>query len=603
MFEKDKGTKFALMYFNDTHGKVGKLPRLNTAIDEFRKTFDNKDTAAFVVTTGDNYIGKPGAKHDLWTETLNNHIKPDFNTLGNHEFDSTANYFAGIIKKLKAPFLETNIETTENKLFTELKNEGKIASSAIVKKNGQKYGFIGAAPIDLAEYKSSTETQGFNVLDFEKSKTAIQKEVEKLQNQGANKIILLSHMGYTADLLIARGFEKIKDPTALAKLQQEKSLQGITSLKGVKGINVIIGAHTHTELRGAIDLPKAREIRADQYLSDFEILNPDEKHRIVNLIMPYKKNTVLISQAGGENEYVGFVNLIFNKKGKIKRKSITNELKRVSSFAEDRNLVAVMEKILGKQENITTVKNPFIDPVRRDENAIQNMIADAILSKANAEKDSPKADLALVHGAIARGNLDGPISNWDIEHDLIGFTEPMFMVKLSEKDLVDTVNNTAIKTLVTKGKPVLMHPSSNMRYTISAEPKTLKDGSKLYVQDITLKDTNGKERKINLENPNKEKTFTVLLEEYFLHGDPKTGGKEGFSALTVEGSAEYIAGKIPKPDGIIKKYDWTDKSAFMDYLKENFKDKTVDFVPDGRINIVTASETAAFGALTLKQAV
>ena len=118
-----------------------------------------------------------------------------------------------------------------------------------------------------------------------------------------------------------------------------------------------------------------------------------------------------------------------------------------------------------------------------------------------------------------------------------------------------------------------------------------------------MKDTNGKERKINLENPNKEKTFNVLLEEYFLHGDPKTGGKEGFSALTVEGSAEYIAGKIPKPDGIIKKYDWTDKSAFMDYLKENFKDKTVDFVPDGRINIVTASETAAFGALTLKQAV
>lgn len=582
--KKEGDSELAIFFSNDSHGKIGKLPNLKTARDEFVSAFKNKDVPAFVLTTGDNFIGKESKTHVIWQYFLNNFLKPDFQTLGNHEFDDNFEHCADIVKNSQAPTLAANLVGLENKLFDELKKSGKLANSEIVQRKGQTFGFIGVSATDIFEYKSRDLMSDIDVLDFEKTRQAIKQEVEKLQSKGVNKIILLSHLGYVPDLLLAGAFEDVEKEKERKFLEKTVALKGIKTFEGVRGIDIIIGGHSHEEIREVYEIKKIREITKDFSSSDFEIINSRTGTGLVNLITPKGSDPVLIAQAGSENNYAGFVDVIFNQKGVIKKGSVINKIKRVSSFKEDKKVLNYISQIIGKNQALVNLKTPFKDPQRKSENAVQNMIADAIIEKAN--KELPKADLALIHGSCARGSLDGKISNWDIEHDLLPFADNVYMIKLSEKDLVDTINNTAIRTLVLVGKPVLMHPSKNLRYTISNVPKILENGKKLYVRDITITDKKGKERKIDLINPSEKKEFNTLFEEYFLQGEPETGGKEGFAALTLQGSAKYIAGLAQKPEGIIKEYNWTSKDAFIEYLKKNYKGKEMEFVPEGRINII-----------------
>ncbi len=583
-------SELALLFSNDPHAKVGKLPNLKTARDEFISDFKDSDASNIVVTTGDNFISKPSKVSVVLTEFLNKFFKPEYQVLGNHEFDNGSSTTAEVIKNLDSPTLGANIQVAKNKLFKELKKTGKLANSAIWTNKGNKFGFIGVSPSDLALYKSEEELQGIKIADINKTKKAVKAEVKKLQQNGVKNIILLSHMGYVPDMLMAGAFENVKSAKELQKLRMDLNAPNLKSTNGVDGIGIIVGAHTHTELKDVVDIKKARRILNNYKSSDFEILNPEEENRIVNFIIPGSGKPVLIAQAGAENKYAGFIDVIFDKNGVIKKNSIVNKLMNVSSFEADKDVSESLSNILGKREELFKLKKPFIDPLRRSENAVQNLIADAVMDAAN--KELPRADFSLIHGAVARGNLEGKVSNWDLEHDSVAFTENMYMIKLSEKDIVNTINNTAIRTLVSNSKPVLIHPSKQLSYTISKTPEILEDGTKLYVKDIKITDKNGKTRNLNLINPSEEKNFNVVTEEYFLHGDPNTGGKEGFSALGVEGFSKYFKENGPKPGSIIKEYEFTDKSAFIKYLTEKYKGKEIELAPEGRVNIISEEENA-----------
>jgi len=582
--KKQEGeSELAILFSNDAHGKIGKLPNLKTARDEFVSSFKDKDAASFVLTTGDNFIGSSSKIYTIWSEFLNNFFKPEAQTIGNHEFDHSFEHCAKIINNSNIPTLAGNLFALENKMFDDMKKNGKLINSTVIEKSGQKYGFIGVTATDIFEYKSRESVDGLDVFDFEKTREIIKNEIEKLQKQGINKIILLSHLGYIPDLLIAGAFENIENEKEKNILSKTISLKGIKTFEGLRGIDIIIGGHSHEEIQGSNSIEKIRQLNKDYSSSDLEILT-SLKGTYVNLVTPENAEPVLIAQGGAENNYVGFIDVIFNEKGAIKKDKIINKLLSVSDFKENKKVSAYISKIIGKKQDILTLKTPFVDPQRKSENAIQNMLADSIIKKANHEL--PKADIALIHGAAARGGLSGKVSNWDIEHDILPFSDKVYMIKLSEKDLVDTVNNTAVRSLVLIGKPVLMHPSKNLRYTISNTPKILENGKKLYVRDITITDKNGKERKIDLINPSVKKEFNVLVEEYFLQGEPCLGGKEGFEALALEGFAKYIAGLAQKPEGILKEYNWSSKDVFIEYLNKKYKGKEIEFLPDGRITII-----------------
>ena len=71
----------------------------------------------------------------------------------------------------------------------------------------------------------------------------MQKEIDSLKEKGVNKIIVLSHAGYNADVELAQS---------------------------VEGIDVIIGGHTHNLIKGI----KENKVK-DNYDGSFE-WSPDE---------------------------------------------------------------------------------------------------------------------------------------------------------------------------------------------------------------------------------------------------------------------------------------------------------------------------------------
>ena len=122
--------------------------------------------------------------------------------MGNHEVDSI-NTLEDNLCNTNTKFVVSNMKKSGNTPFDKYIDEGKIVSSTIAEKNGHKYGLIGAAPFKLNQSKNLHEAN-LDVEQYEKTKENIQLEVKKLQEQGVDKIIMLSHIGYAIDLQLAK---------------------------------------------------------------------------------------------------------------------------------------------------------------------------------------------------------------------------------------------------------------------------------------------------------------------------------------------------------------------------------------------------------------
>ena len=69
--------------------------------------------------------------------------------LETHELDEGSASLGKELRKGNFVTLMTNMEIPEGNPLNDLKTEGKLFSSYVMTKNGEKYGFIGAAPIGV----------------------------------------------------------------------------------------------------------------------------------------------------------------------------------------------------------------------------------------------------------------------------------------------------------------------------------------------------------------------------------------------------------------------------------------------------------------------
>jgi 5'-nucleotidase / UDP-sugar diphosphatase len=132
-------------------------------------------------------------------------------TIGNHEFDGGASQLAEYLKNATFPVVSANIDASAEPLLKDL-----IKKSTIIEVKGQKVGIVGATTPDTP----ITSSPGDKV-KFLDPRTAVQAEVDSLRASGVNKIILLSHLGYSVDVALA---------------------------KQLTGVGVIVGGHSHTPL-------------------------------------------------------------------------------------------------------------------------------------------------------------------------------------------------------------------------------------------------------------------------------------------------------------------------------------------------------------------
>ena len=114
----------------------------------------------------------------------------DAMALGNHDFDFgpdvTARFIEGFDPPI--PFLSANLDVSAEPALAALAERGLVAPSTVVETGGERIGVIGAVTPWLPNISSPRKVVVSAVLD------AVQAEADRLEADGVNKIILVSHL-------------------------------------------------------------------------------------------------------------------------------------------------------------------------------------------------------------------------------------------------------------------------------------------------------------------------------------------------------------------------------------------------------------------------
>ncbi|MFN9692527.1 MAG: choice-of-anchor I domain-containing protein, partial [Synechococcaceae cyanobacterium] len=291
--------RLQLLHLSD--GEAGLLgsqtaPYLAGLVD----AFDNAYANTLILAGGDNFIPSPflnggtdlsvrdelnattGSSISLSSSTnhpiaavdlaIHNLIGVEASTIGNHEFDLGTRVFrdaftpgsvAGWVGA-QFPYLSANLDfscdsdlnprftnTTATAGLEEASSlTGRIVPSAVVSKNGEKIGLVGATTQVLEQISSTggVEVKGFSGKGNERDDMALlasqlQPVIDDLINQGVNKVILMAH---------------------LQQLVNEKTLASL-----LRGVDIILAGGSNTRLGDstdqAVDLPGHPASFADTY--------------------------------------------------------------------------------------------------------------------------------------------------------------------------------------------------------------------------------------------------------------------------------------------------------------------------------------------------
>ena len=213
-FESITGTDSTCNAEGETKGECfGGIARLKTEIDAQKAAAATAGENVVLLSAGDNFQGSL-----FYTQYKSQIVSDFFNDMGfdvvatgNHEFDDGPAEFAKFIASAKFPIIGGNFDTTKD---ADLK--GLPKGVIVLNIGGEKVGVIGATTEDTPDIASP----GPNVA-FESVTEYVKGAVGALEAAGINKIIVVSHIGYSVDQDLA---------------------------KAVSGIDLIVGGHTHTFL-------------------------------------------------------------------------------------------------------------------------------------------------------------------------------------------------------------------------------------------------------------------------------------------------------------------------------------------------------------------
>ena len=332
----------------------GGAARLLTAINQTRDALKTEGKNVLLLNAGDNFQGSlfyTTYKGTVEAEMLNA-MKFDAMTVGNHEFDDSEDGLAGFLDKVQFPVVTANVVATAASKIGD-----RVKPSIVLEVGGQKIGIVGAVANDTAELA----TPGPNITIAE-DVAKISEQVQKLKQDGVNKISALTHVGYPRDLEF---IAKIPD------------------------VDVVVGGHSHTLLS-----------------------NTDQKAEgpyptLVDNPGGYK---VPVVQAGQYSKYLGDLKVVFDDNGVVKE-SKGDPILIDSSFKPDE---ATLKRIDELKAPIEALKAKVVGtsegPIEGDrkicrvkECSMGNLVADATLARV---KDQG-VTIAFANSGGLRSSIDG----------------------------------------------------------------------------------------------------------------------------------------------------------------------------------------------------
>src|SRR5690606_22350812 len=272
---------------------------------------------------------------------------------------------------------------------------GKVDEWVVLDVGGEKIGVMSVLTPDTAV----TSSPGPNVKigdDIEYLKEA----VARLRGEGVNKVLLLSHVGFTRD--------------------QEIAAQ-------VEGISAIIGGHSHTLLSNT-------EEGAPAYATLVE--NPAGR-------------AVPIVQAGAYSKHLGDLTLTFDEEGYVAE--ATGDTRILDAAIEpDPEIEARIKELAGpietlKSTEVAEVAGPIDgsrENCRAKECEMGNLVTDAILARTADQG----VTIAIQNGGGLRASIDGGMATVGDVLAVLPFQNTLATMKLKGADIVASLE-TAVNDI------------------------------------------------------------------------------------------------------------------------------------------------------------
>jgi 5'-nucleotidase len=353
---QDDTFSLTILHTNDVHGGYGPYDsgrdattdggaaRQMEVINQIRAEGGN----IILLDGGDRFTGT--LFHQQWqgadSARIMNAMGYDAMTVGNHEFDNGETVLESFVDSIGFPLVTANVT------FTGALAE-KIQAFTTVEISGQQIGIIGLTPPDTGILSSPGEGTTFS----DDLVGVVQMAVDTLAEAGVNKVVLVTHIGLSADMALAAQ---------------------------VNGVDVIVGGHSHTLLGNAYSAA-------------------EEGYPVI--VQDSAGNDVYIVQAGSSLRYLGRLDVQFDADGVITRASgDTIFLSRY--ITPDPEILSIVDELREPIETLTAT--PVGDSAvflvgdravcRTAECNLGNLITDAMRAYSGAQ-------IAITNGGGIRSNV------------------------------------------------------------------------------------------------------------------------------------------------------------------------------------------------------
>jgi 2',3'-cyclic-nucleotide 2'-phosphodiesterase (5'-nucleotidase family) len=233
-----------LLHTNDIHGHVERIPTLAGLVKAERA----KRTDVLWLDAGDAVGGTPVSSVYRGTPvfTAASMAGVDVACLGNHDFDYGWERIAKFREAATYPLLCANARSPAGEPLGD-------AGWMVFPVDGVRVGVIGVV---TEKTPGMTETRGIEGVRFEAARDALRRLVAEVRPK-CDVLVALTHVGYDEDVEIART---------------------------VKGIDVVVGGHSHTDLPGPVQVGDAIVVQAfcnGERLGRLELTIDLEARRVV----------------------------------------------------------------------------------------------------------------------------------------------------------------------------------------------------------------------------------------------------------------------------------------------------------------------------------
>ena len=348
---KKKTQKFTILHSNDMHGDflaevkegsgklIGGLALLSGYLNKVRKEEEN----VIYVIAGDMVQGSliDSEYKGLSTIEIMNYLSPDVITLGNHELDYGLPHLLFLEKVANFPIVNANLH---------IKQYGKrlMEPYIIMSVGGFNILFIGIITAKVMDALALDQLIG-TFVSIEDASEEIGKICNAYKTEDIDLTIALTHIGIESDIELAK------------------------MLKPEWGVDMIIGGHSHTILE-----------------------------------QPEKVNDILIVQAGTGTDQIGRFDIVVDDETnsitewKWELVAINSETSEVDKDLE--HFINNYQNVVDQRYNaiLTHLSEKLTHPLREEETALGNMIADALAEQT-------ETDIILVGSGAIRSKSLGPV--------------------------------------------------------------------------------------------------------------------------------------------------------------------------------------------------